>query len=88
MKFEDTLEAIGVYVRNPTAEDRDIHTVIENIVNKFKAYLKNKARRWYETSIGTNPTSVQEWEDLKRKFKAQYNPKVVLKNNKLKLRRH
>ena len=66
---------MGVQVRNLDAEGRDIGIIIGNIVNKFKASLKNKARRWYETSIRTNPTTVQEWEDLKTKFKAKYNPK-------------
>ena len=43
-------------------------------MNKCKASLKNKARRWYETCIGRDPNTVQGWEDLKTKFKAQYNP--------------
>lgn len=84
MGFEDTLEAMGVQVRNFDAEGRDIGTIIRNILNKFKASLKNKARRWYETSIRTNPTTLQEWEDFKTKFKAQYNPVGSTKEQQIK----
>ena len=74
MEFEDTLEAIGIQVRNFDANDDDIGNKIENLVNKFKASLKNKARRWYQTSILQDPRTPQQWEKLKAKFKAQYNP--------------
>ena len=74
MEFEDTLEAMGIQVRNFDANDDDIGDKIENLVNKFKASLKNKARRWYQTSILQDPRTPQQWEELKAKFKAQYNP--------------
>ena len=73
MEFEDTLEAMGIQVRNFDANDDDIGIKIENLVNKFKASLKNKARRWYQTSILQDPRTPQQWEELKTKFKAQYN---------------
>ena len=74
MEFEDTLEAMGIQVRNLEANDDDIGDKIGHLVNKFKASLKNKARRWYQTSILQDPRTPQQWEDLKAKFKAQYNP--------------
>ena len=74
MEFEDTLEAMGIQVRNFDANEDDIGDKIENLVNKFKASLKNKARRWYQTSILQDPRTPQQWEELKEKFKAQYNP--------------
>ena len=74
MEFEDTLEAMGIQVRNFDANGDDIGDKIENLVNKFKASLKNKARRWYQTSILQDPRTPQQWEELKVKFKAQYNP--------------
>ena len=74
MEFEDTLEAMGIQVRNFDANDEDIGNKIANLVNKFKVSLKNKARRWYQTSILQDPRTPQQWEDLKTRFKAQYNP--------------
>ena len=74
MEFEDTLEAMGIQVRNFDANDDDIGDKVENLVNKFKASLKNKARKWYQTSILQDPRTPQQWEELKAKFKAQYNP--------------
>ena len=74
MEFEDTLEAMGIQVRNFDANDDDIGDKIENLVNKFKASLKNKARRWYQISILQDPRTPQQWEELKVKFKAQYIP--------------
>ena len=65
---------MGIQVRNFDANDEDIGNKIENLVNKFKASLKNKARRWYQTSILQDPRTPQQWEELKAKFKAQYNP--------------
>ena len=74
MEFEDTLEAMGVQFRNFDANDDDIGNKIETLVNKFKASLKNIARRWYQTSMLQNPRTPQQWKDLKTRFKAQYNP--------------
>ena len=37
------------------ANDDDIGDKIENLVNKFKASLKNKARRWYQNFNITRP---------------------------------
>ena len=31
-------------------------------------------QRWYQTSILQDPRTPQQWEELKAKFKAQYNP--------------
>ena len=45
MELEDTLEAMGIQVRNFDVNDDDIGDKIENLVNKFKASLKNKASR-------------------------------------------
>ena len=72
IEFEDASEAMGIQVRNFDANDDDIGGKIENLVNKFKASLKNKARRWYQTSILQDPRTPQQWEELKAKFKTQY----------------
>ena len=63
---------MGLQVRNFDANDDDIGN--KNLVNKFKASLKNKARRWYQTSVLQDPRTPHQWEDLKTRFKAQYNP--------------
>ena len=69
MEFEDTLGAMGIQVRNFDANGDDIGDKIENLVNKFKASLKNQARRWYQTSILQDPRTPQQWEELKVKLK-------------------
>ena len=46
---------MGIQVRGFNVNNDDIGNVIGNIVNKFKASLKNKARRWYQTSIVQDP---------------------------------
>ena len=74
MEFEDALKAMGIQVRDFNPEANDVENVIESVVNKFKTSLKNKARRWYQTSILQDPRTPQEWEELKQSFKAQYNP--------------
>ena len=74
MEFEDALEAMGIQVRGYEENDDNIGATIGNIVNKFKASLKNKARRWHQTSILQDPRTPQQWEELKTKFKAKYNP--------------
>ena len=58
MEFEDALEAMGIQVRNFNAAGiaDDVRRNTEDIVNKFKASLKNKARRWYQTSILADPS--------------------------------
>ena len=70
MEFEDTLEAMGIQVRDFNGEDDDIGNKTESLVNKFKASLKNKARRWYQTSVLQDPRTPQQWEELKIKFKS------------------
>ena len=70
MEFEDALEAMGIQVRDFNSEANDVGNLIESVVNKFKASLKNKARRWYQTSILQDPRTPQQWEELKQKFKA------------------
>ena len=53
MEFEDYLQASNI----PTVPGRDEHGAevnpvdYENIINKFKASLKNKARLWYNMHI-------------------------------------
>ena len=74
MEFEYALEALGIQVEDFNAEANDVRNLIESVVNKFKASLKNKARRWYQASILQDPRTPQEWEELKQKFKARYNP--------------
>ena len=84
MEFEDTLEAMGIQVTNFDENDDDIGNEIENLVNKFKASLKNKARKWYQTSILQDPRTPQQWEELKAKFKAQYNPVGITQEQQIK----
>ena len=78
MEFEDYLIASGVRIEPDEDENgRRIDVDYRDIINKFKASLKNNARVWYSMYIDgriTNLYSEAGWKTIKSKFLTYFNP--------------
>ena len=88
MEFEDYLIASGVRVEPDEDEDgRRVDVDYRDIINKFKASLKNNARVWYSMYIdGRIPDLYSEagWKAIKSRFLAYFNPIGSTKEQQIK----
>ena len=78
MEFEDYLIASGVRMESDEDEGgRRIDVDYKDIINKFKASLKNNARVWYSMYIDGRITdwySEAGWKTIKSRFLTYFNP--------------
>ena len=86
MEFEDYLVASGVTIEdeedNPRAQPD-----YRDIINKFKASLKNNARVWYSLYIEKRVPqlhSAEGWKAVKSKFLTYFNPIGSTKEQQIK----
>ena len=85
MEFEDYLIASGV--RMEPDEDkggRRIDVDYKDIINKFKASLKNNARIWYIDGRITDLYSEAGWKTIKSRFLTYFNPIGSTKEQQIK----
>ena len=81
MEFEDYLVATGIAIEpdeNPNYRD---------IINKFKASLKNNARVWFSMYIENRVpdlNSAEGWKTVKKKFLTYFNPIGSTKEQQIK----
>ena len=88
MEFEDYLIASGVRVEPDEDEDgRRIDVDYRDIINKFKASLKNNARVWYSMYIDGRITDLYSeagWKTIKSRFLTYFNPIGSTKEQQIK----
>ena len=88
MEFEDYLIASGVRVEPDEDEDgRRVDVDYRDIINKFKASLKNNARVWYSMYIDGRITDLYSeagWKTIKSKFLTYFNPIGSTKEQQIK----
>ena len=88
MEFEDYLTASGVRVEPDEDEDgRRVDVDYRDIINKFKASLKNNARVWYIMYIDGRITDLYSeagWKTIKSKFLTYFNPIGSTKEQQIK----
>ena len=75
MEFEDYLVASGITV-NEDEDDPRQRPDYRDIINKFKASLKNNARVWYSMYIENRVQdlhSAEGWKTVKSKFLTYFN---------------
>ena len=88
MEFEDYLIASGVRVEPDEDENgRRIDVDYRDIINKFKASLKNNARVWYSMYIDGRITDLYSeagWKTIKSKFLTYFNPIGSTKEQQIK----
>ena len=88
MEFEDYLIASGVRVEPDEDENgRRIDVDYRDIINKFKASLKNNARIWYSMYIDGRITDLYSeagWKTIKSKFLTYFNPIGSTKEQQIK----
>ena len=88
MEFEDYLIASGVRME-PEEDDsgRSIPVDYKDIINKFKASLKNNARVWYSMYIDGRITDLYSeagWKTIKSRFLTYFNPIGSTKEQQIK----
>ena len=77
MEFEDYLVASGVSIEPQEVRGIEVQPDYKDIINKFKASLKNNARIWFSMYIEKrvpNLHSVDGWKSIKSKFLTYFNP--------------
>ena len=77
MEFEDYLVASGVSIEPKEVRGNVVQPDYKDIINKFKASLKNNARIWFSMYIEKrvpNLHSADGWEIVKSKFLTYFNP--------------
>ena len=77
MEFEDYLVASGVSIEPKEIRGNIVQPDYKDIINKFKASLKNNARIWFSMYIEKrvpNLHSADGWEIVKSKFLTYFNP--------------
>ena len=88
MKFEDYLIASGVRMEPDGDENgRTVDVDYRDIINKFKASLKNNARVWYSMHIDgriTDSYSEAGWKTIKSRFLTYFNPIGSTKEQQIK----
>ena len=88
MEFEDYLIASGVRVDPDEDENgRRVDVDYRDIINKFKASLKNNARVWYSMYIDGRITDLYSeagWKTIKSKFLTYFNPIGSTKEQQIK----
>ena len=86
MEFEDYLVASGVTVDEDEKDPR-VQPDYRDIINKFKASLKNNARVWYSMYIEKRVQdlhSAEGWKTVKSKFLTYFNPIGSTKEKQIK----
>ena len=88
MEFEDYLIASGVRME-PDEDDNGRRTPVDykDIINKFKASLKNNARIWYSMYIEGRITDLYSeagWKAIKSRFLTYFNPIGSTKEQQIK----
>ena len=86
MEFEDYLVASGMTVDEEDNDPRQ-RPDYRDIINKFKASLKNNARVWYSMYIENRVQdlhSVEGWKTVKSKFLTYFNPIGSTKEQQIK----
>ena len=86
MEFEDYLVASGVTLEEDDDDPR-AGADYRNIINKFKASLKNNARVWYSMYIEKRIPdlhSAEGWKTVKSKFLTYFNPIGSTKEQQIK----
>ena len=81
MEFEDYLVASGIAI------EPDEHPDYRDIINKFKASLKNNARVWVSMYIENRVAdlhSAEGWKTVKSKFLTYFNPIGSTKEQQIK----
>ena len=88
MEFEDYLIASGIRVEPDEDENgRRIDVDYRDIINKFKASLKNNARVWYSMYIDGRITDLYSeagWKTIKSRFLTYFNPIGSTKEQQIK----
>ena len=77
MEFEDYLVASGVSIEPKEVRGNIVQPDYKDIINKFKASLKNNARIWFSMYIEKrvpNLHSADGWKTIKSKFLTYFNP--------------
>ena len=77
MEFEDYLVASGLSIEPKEIRGNIVQPDYKDIINKFKASLKNNARIWFSMYIEKrvpNLHSADGWELVKSKFLTYFNP--------------
>ena len=77
MDFEDYLVASGVSIEPQEVRGIEVQPDYKDIINKFKASLKNNARIWFSMYIQKrvpNLHSADGWDIVKSKFLTYFNP--------------
>ena len=77
MEFVDYLMASDVRVEPEEVRGNTVQPDYKDIINKFKASLKNNARIWFRMYIEKrvpNLHSAEGWKTVKRKFLTYFNP--------------
>ena len=86
MEFEDYLVASGVTLDEDENDPR-VRPDYRDIINKFKASLKNNARVWYSMYIEKRVQdlhSAEGWKTVKSKFLTYFNPIGSTKEEQIK----
>ena len=88
MEFEDYLIASGVRMKPDEDENgRTIDVDYRDIINKFRASLKNNARVWYSMYIDGRITDLYSeagWKTIKSQFLTYFNPIGSTKEQQIK----
>ena len=87
MEFEDYLVASGVRVEPEEIRGNMVQPDYQDIINKFKASLKNNARIWFRMYIEKRVTdlhSADGWKTVKEKFLTYFNPIGSTKEQQIK----
>ena len=87
MEFEDYLVASGVSIEPKEVRGNTVQPDYKDIINKFKASLKNNARIWFSMYIEKrvpNLHSADGWETIKSKFLTYFNPLGSTKEQQIK----
>ena len=77
MEFEDYLVTSGVSIKPKEVRGNIVQPDYKDIINKFKASLKNNARIWFSMYIEKrvpNLHSADGWKSIKSKFLTYFNP--------------
>ena len=77
MEFEDYLVASGMIIEPEEDGGQRVQPDYRDIINKFKASLKNNARVWFSMYIEKrvpNLHSADGWKAIKSKFLTFFNP--------------
>ena len=87
MEFEDYLVASGIRVEPEEIMGNTVQPDYKDIINKFKASLKNNTRIWFSMYIEKRVPdlhSADGWKVVKSKFLTYFNPIGSTKEQQIK----